>query len=93
MRVSAPPFVAPCFCGTDIDSAENLIANHHTTAEIARMIDADSLGYLSLEHAKQLAAGDGFCTACFGGGYPTAIPENGMKDRFEQPLSKRKKEE
>ncbi len=93
MRVSAPPFVAPCFYGTDIDSAENLIANRHTTAEIARMIDADSLGYLSLGHARELAPGGGFCTACFGGGYPTAVPENGMKDRFEQPLSKRKKEE
>ncbi len=93
MRVSAPPFVAPCYYGTDIDSAENLIANRHTTAEIARMIDADSLGYLNIDHVRQLAPGDGFCTACFGGGYPTAIPRNGLKDRFEQPLSQRKKEE
>lgn len=89
MRVSAPPFVAPCFYGTDIDSAENLIANQHTVEEIAGIIGVDSLGYLSLEHARRLAgdSADGFCTACFGGGYPTAIPERGCKDRFAQKLS------
>ena len=46
MRVSAPPFVAPCYYGTDIDDAENLIANHHTVEEIAQIIGVDSLGYL-----------------------------------------------
>ena len=44
MRVSAPPFVAPCYYGTDIDDAENLIANHHTVEEIARIIGVASLG-------------------------------------------------
>ena len=38
MRVSAPPFVAPCYYGTDIDSGENLIANHHSVEEIADII-------------------------------------------------------
>ena len=89
MRVSAPPFVAPCYYGTDIDSAENLIANQHTVEEIAGIIGVDSLGYLSLEHARHLSGdcADGFCTACFGGGYPTAIPEQGCKDRFAQKIS------
>ena len=89
MRVSAPPFVAPCYYGTDIDSAENLIANHHSVEEIARIIGVDTLGYLSLDHVKQLTgrSGDGFCTACFGGGYPTAIPEPGQKNRFAQKIS------
>ena len=74
MRVSAPPFVSPCYYGTDIDSAEDLIATRHTVEEIARIIGVDSLGYLSLEHTGQLAGAgaEGFCTACFGGGYPTA---------------------
>ena len=91
MRVSAPPFVAPCYYGTDIDSAENLIANQHTVEEIARIIGVDSLGYLSLEHVRQLTGtGDtGFCTACFGGGYPTAIPAAGQKNRFAQRLSQK----
>ncbi len=87
MRVSAPPFVAPCWYGTDIDTADNLIANHHSIEEIARIIGVDSLGYLSLEHARLLTgADDGFCTACFGGEYPTAVPGDGMKNRFEKKI-------
>ena len=82
MRVSAPPFVAPCWYGTDIDSPETLIANRHTVEEIAAIIGADSLGYLPLEHARAFAPG-GLCTACFGGGYPTAVPQHGEKARFE----------
>ena len=84
MRVSAPPFVAPCYYGTDIDSAENLIANQHTVEEIAQIIGVDSLGYLSLEDLMHLGGEElqGFCTACFGGGYPTPVPPPGQKDRF-----------
>ena len=90
MRVSAPPFVAPCFYGTDIDSAENLIANHHSTEEIARIIGADSLGYLDRENVCLLTGRDtGFCTACFGGPYPTSVPERGEKNRFEQKIHSR----
>ena len=87
MRVSAPPFVAPCWYGTDIDTAENLIANHHSIEEIAKIIGVDSLGYLSLEHARALTGSDdGFCTACFGGEYPTAVPADGLKNRFEKKI-------
>ena len=43
-------FCRPCYYGTDIDDAENLIANHHTVEEIAEIIGVDSLGYLSVEH-------------------------------------------
>ncbi len=87
MRVSAPPFVAPCWYGTDIDTAENLIANHHSIEEIAKIIGVDSLGYLSLDHARLLTGSDdGFCTACFGGEYPTAVPGDGLKNRFEKKI-------
>ena len=82
MRVSAPPFVAPCWYGTDIDSPETLIANQHSLEEITELIGADSLGYLPLEHARNFAPG-GLCTACFGDKYPTAVPEHGEKARFE----------
>ena len=88
MRVSAPPFISECYYGTDIDDAEKLIANHHTVEEIAGIIGVDSLGYLSVADVVRLA-GDkpgGFCTACFGGGYPTAIPSAGEKDRFENKI-------
>jgi len=87
MRVSAPAFVAPCFYGTDIDSAENLIANRHTAEEIGAIIGVDSLGYLSSDHVRLLTGADtGFCTACFGGGYPTPIPDVAEKDRFERKI-------
>ena len=93
MRVSAPPFISECYYGTDIDDAEKLIANHHTVEEIAGIIGVDSLGYLSVEDVVRLAGDEagGFCTACFGGGYPTAIPSAGEKDRFENKIHAGKK--
>jgi len=94
MRVSAPPFVAACYYGTDIDNPAKLIANHHSVDEIAKIIGVDSLGYLSLEHVVKLADNTcGFCTACFGGGYPTPVPQDGGKDRFECKISERKRKE
>lgn len=91
MRVSAPPFLHPCYYGTDIDSEEHLIACHHTVEAIAKMIGVDSLGYLPKESLSQLIGGKNFCSACFDGQYPTEIPKNTCKNRFEQKLSERKK--
>lgn len=96
MRVSAPPFQNPCYYGTDIDSREHLIACHHSVEEIAQLIGSDSLGYLSVENAKQLACGihgKGYCTACFDGSYPTAIPKDTGKSRFERKISDSRAEE
>ena len=92
MRVSAPPFVSECYYGTDIDDKNKLIANHHTVEEIAEIIGVDSLGYLSIEDVVKLADNTqgGCCTACFGGGYPTAVPQDSGKDRFECKISERK---
>ena len=87
MRISAPPFLHPCFYGTDIDSEENLIATHHSVEEITKIIGADSLGYLSCEDVKHLGDAPQYCTACFTGDYPTAIPSSPHKDRFEQKIS------
>lgn len=90
MRVSAPPFVAPCYYGTDIDNADALIANHHTVEEIAEIIGVNSLGYLSCEHVHMLTGENtGFCAACFGEEYPTRIPSQTNKSRFESKISKR----
>ena len=87
MRISSPPFLHPCYYGTDIDSQEHLIACHHTVPEIAEMIGADSLGYLPAEELCALAGKDRYCHACFTGQYPTAIPADTGKDRFERRLS------
>ena len=87
VRVSAPPFLNPCYYGTDIDSKENLIACSHTPEEISDMIGADSLGYLPLSKLGELIGGGNCCDACFSGRYPTAIPSDTRKDRFERKLS------
>ena len=87
MRVSAPPFLHPCYYGTDIDSREHLIACRHSAEEIAEMIGADSLGFLPVGSLGELTGGSHYCSACFDGRYPTAIPSDTGKNRFEQKLS------
>lgn len=77
LRSSAPPFVNPCYYGTDIDSRDSLIAYNHTLDEITKITGADSLGYLRLEDVTKLGEGGcakGYCKACFDGNYPTEIP-------------------
>lgn len=94
VRISSPPFTNPCYYGTDIDSRETLIACHHTVEEISRIIGADSLAYLSVENVTKLCGADeGYCSACFSGVYPTEIPEEGNKSRFERKISEGDKKE
>ncbi len=97
VRVSAPPFMNPCYYGTDIDSRENLIACKYSPEEIARQIGADSLGYLPVEDLGCLVNADcgagGFCGACFDGRYPTQTPAEPLKSRFEYKISERKDRE
>ena len=93
MRVSAPPFLNPCYYGTDIDSRENLIACHHSVEEIAKLIGADSLGYLPVEDLPKLIGtkpGEGYCSACFDAAYPTKTPTDSGKSRFEYKISERR---
>lgn len=91
MMVSAPPFLNPCYYGTDIDSRENLIACHHSVDEIAKIIGVDSLGYLSIDSVKKLGGGidneDNYCAACFDGNYPTDIDSVNKKSKFEKKIS------
>jgi len=89
MRISAPPFLHPCYYGTDIDSEENLIACHHSMDEIAELIGVDTLGYLPVEKLDRLVESKHYCAACFNGEYPTQIPVDLRKDRFERKLSER----
>ena len=85
MRSSAPPFLYPCYFGTDVDSQEMLIAYNHSVEEIRKIIGVDSLGYLSCENAHKLAENtEGFCTACFDGKYPCTPPRFPDKTRFER---------
>ena len=89
MLSSAPPFMNPCYYGVDIDSKESLIAANHPIDEIAKIIGADSVNFLSLDDVKKIAGtdGSGFCYACFNGIYPTRIPAMAEKSRFERKIS------
>jgi amidophosphoribosyltransferase len=85
MRVSSPPFLYPCFFGTDIRSREHLIAANHTVEEIAEIIGVDSLGFLGVENVTKLADNPSleFCTSCFTGRYPIEVPEIMPKEKYE----------
>lgn len=87
MRVSAPPFLYPCYYGTDIDSKENLIACHMSVDEIQQTIGVDSLGYLPVDELEMLIGGEWYCSACFDGNYPTSVPKDPQKRRFDRHLS------
>lgn len=87
IRVSSPPFLHPCYYGTDIDSEEHLIACRYSIDKIAKIIGADTLGYLPMDRLCDLIKSKDYCSACFSGEYPTEIPQNIRKDRFEQRLS------
>ena len=80
MRISCAPTVGPCYYGVDTPRRSELIASSHSVEEIRRFIEADSLGYLSLEGMRRaVGEGDTFCTACYDNKYPVAVPE-------EQPV-------
>ena len=96
MRISAPPFLYPCYYGTDVDSPENLIACKHTAEEIAKLMDADTLGFLGLDSVKLLTGKEHaceFCTACFTGVYPTAVPEKPAYSKYDHKISEGKKKD
>ena len=90
LRSSAPAFLNPCYYGTDVDSKDSLIACNHTVEEITKITGADSLGYLRLEDVTKLAecgSCKGYCTACFDGNYPTAIPEKAAENKYDRKIS------
>lgn len=82
VRVSAPPFLHPCYFGTDIPSEDQLIAHGRTVEEICRLIGADSLSYLNMERLAELAEGLSICTACFSGEYPLAPPTEDIRGEY-----------
>lgn len=76
VRISAPPFLWPCYFGTDIPSVEELTARQHGLEEIRQMIGADSLGYLNKDSLGEMIEepGHNYCDACFSGEYPKLLP-------------------
>lgn len=70
VRVSSPPFLHPCYYGTDVPDNDQLIANTFTQEEIRQRIGADSLGYMALEDLPLMTGDLPLCKACFDGCYP-----------------------
>ena len=76
VRISSPPFLYPCYYGTDVPSGDQLIASSHSCEEICSQIGADSLGYLKLEDLDEMTYHLPLCKACFNNQYPTLIPSS-----------------
>ncbi len=74
VRVSSPPFLYPCYFGTDVPSNQLLIASSHSTEEIRQLIGADSLGYMKIEDLQSMVGDLPLCRACFDNHYPMDIP-------------------
>ena len=74
VRISSPPFLYPCYYGTDVPDNSQLIAGHMKIDEIRRRIGADSLGYMKVSDLKDMTGDLPLCTACFSGRYPTDVP-------------------
>lgn len=83
MRVSAPPFLWPCYFGTDVPAREQLIAYDRSIEEIRQVIGADTLGYLRIERLKEMVDGLEICDGCFTGKYPIDPPEEDIRGDFE----------
>ena len=84
VRISSPPFLWPCYFGTDVPAKDQLIANNRTVDEIKAMIGADSLGYLDIERLREMVDGLGICTGCFNGDYPMAPPTGDIRGDFDK---------
>ena len=84
VRISSPPFLWPCYFGTDIPEREQLIAYNRSVAEIRDVIGADSLGYLNIERLEELSEGLPICKGCFTGKYPLAPPEEDIRGSYEK---------
>lgn len=82
VRISSPPFLWPCYFGTDIPAREQLIAYNRTIEEIRQIIGADSLGYLGIDRLKEMAEGLPICTGCFTGKYPMEPPKQDIRGEY-----------
>lgn len=85
VRISSPPFLWPCYFGTDIPAREQLIAYNRSIEEIRQIIGADSLGYLEIDRLSQMVDGLPICKGCFTGEYPMEPPKEDIRgDYFDK---------
>lgn len=88
-RIASPPITGPCWYGIDTPSKSELIAANNSVEQIRKHLGVETLGYLSLDGMLRAAGGDPteFCHACFSGAYPTAIPDESARGRYELPVA------
>lgn len=84
VRISSPPFLWPCYFGTDVPARDQLIAYNRTIEEIRDIIGADSLGYLKMDRLREMVNGLNICTGCFNGNYPIDPPKEDIRGDFEK---------
>lgn len=84
VRISSPPFLWPCYFGTDVPAREQLIAYNRTVEEIREVIGADSLGYLDITRLEQMVGGLTICKGCFTGKYPMEPPTEDIRGNYEK---------
>lgn len=84
VRISSPPFLWPCYFGTDIPEREQLIAYNRTVDEICKVIGADSLGYLDIGRLSEMVEGLPICKGCFTGTYPMKPPTQDIRGEYER---------
>ena len=89
VRISAPPIIATCHFGVDMSTLDQLIAANKSVDEICEFIDADSLGFLDVEHLM-MAVGvndNSYCRGCFTGRYPIPVQLEMSKMELDEPAS------
>ena len=91
VRISSPPFLHPCYFGTDIPSEDQLIAHNRSVDEICKIIGADSLAYLDEECLYEMSKGLGICTGCFNGKYPLDPPTEDIRGDYQKVKRYRRK--
>ncbi|AEH50552.1 amidophosphoribosyltransferase [Pseudothermotoga thermarum] len=86
VRISSPPVRYSCYFGIDTPTRKELVASQMSVEEIRKLIEAESLGYLSIEGlVKAVGLNEGqLCLACFNGNYPLDVPKEGRKYLFEK---------
>ena len=92
VRISSPPFLWPCYFGTDIPEREQLIAYNRSFEDIRKIIGADSLGYLGMERLDEMVDGLPICRGCFNGIYPMEPPKEDIRgEYFDKEIDMAKK--
>lgn len=92
VRISSPPFLWPCYFGTDIPEREQLIAYNRSIEDIRKIIGADSLGYLGMERLDEMVDGLSICRGCFNGIYPMEPPKEDIRgEYFDKEIDMAKK--